>query len=235
MADNVKLPVALEDRRESIVEQLAEMYANDAFDEEELERRMEAVGQAEDVATLDRVVQDLVPVAPAIPVVARPAVETVTALVPVAEVPQQRSVVAIFGAAQRKAGWTAARKLKVVTIFGGAELDFRDARLGRGVTDVRVTSVFGGVKIIVPPGLPVEVEGVGIMGAFEQGLGVSAAGEGGATVGLRVKGTAVFSGVEVEQRLPGESRRQAQKRLKKERKALAAAEQQKLLGPGRED
>ena len=102
MADDLKLPVALEDRRQSIIDQLAELYANDGFDDEELERRLEAVERAEDVTALDRVMHDLVPAAPAVPAVAEPAAETCTALVPVAEVPQQRSVVAVFSGAKRK-------------------------------------------------------------------------------------------------------------------------------------
>ena len=234
MADDLKLPVALEDRRTSIIDQLAGLYANDAFDDDELERRMEAVERAEDVAALERVVHDLVPVSPATPVVAEPATETCTALVPVAEVPQQRSVVAVFSGARRKAAWTVARRLKVFTLFGGAELDFREARMGRGVTEVHVTAILGGVNIVVPPGLPVEVEGVGVMGAFEQRYGVGASPDREGPCALRITGGAVLGSVEVEQRLPGETRRMASKRLQQERKALAAAAQRKLLGSGKD-
>lgn len=49
----------------------------------------------------------------------------------------------------RKGAWTAPRQLHVLTVMGGAELDFREAQFGPGVTTVTVFATMGGVEIKV--------------------------------------------------------------------------------------
>jgi hypothetical protein len=110
------------------------------------------------------------------------------------------------------------RHLDVVTIMGGAHLDFRDARLPEGEVEVRVGALMGGVEIIVPPSLAVESNGAAIMGGFEHVDRAPTAVEPGSTV-LRITGLALMGGVNIEMRLPGESGREARKRRKQEARA----------------
>ena len=52
----------------------------------------------------------------------------------------------------------------MVTVFGGADIDLRDAILpGREIT-IRAVSVFGGLSITVPPEMRVVDSGVAVFG-----------------------------------------------------------------------
>jgi len=155
-----------------------------------------------------------------------------TALVPASQVRPQQKLSAIFGGIQRAGNWTVARRLKVRTIFGGAQLDFRNARFGAGETTLEVTSVLGGVEIIVPPELAVEVVGNAIFGGFEHLERAPVEPDPNRPV-LRVTGIAVLGGVSVRTLLDGESDGQARRRDRHERRAerrLERAERRALRG-----
>ncbi len=112
-------------------------------------------------------------------------------------------VLTICSGTQRQGTWRVPTKLRVVTVMGGTDLDFREAEFGPGVTEVKVTVVMGGIAIIVPPHLQVECEGVGILGLF--GGMVRSAGERDSDVPLlRITGVAVMGALEISTRLPGE-------------------------------
>jgi predicted membrane protein len=51
--------------------------------------------------------------------------------------------------------------------MGAGRLDFREARMPPGVTEVNILAVMGNVEILVPPELAVETHGFGLMGHFE--------------------------------------------------------------------
>lgn len=216
----------LEDRRQQTIDRLAAAYADDALDLDELERRVDSAERASTSEALVPLVADL----PALP--GQPPTAS-TALVPPGEVPEQRSLVTVFGSVKRDRVWTVPRRLKVVSVFGGTDLDFRKARLGPGTTEVRVVSVMSGVRLFVPAGLPVEVDGVGILGAFEGRVADSATGDEPPSR-LRVSGLALLSGVEVEDRLPGETGRQARRRRKQARRTLKEASADRALEARRE-
>ncbi len=112
---------------------------------------------------------------------------------------------------ERKGEWTPPRRLYTVVVMGGADLDFREARMPPGVTEVYVGTLMGGVDILVPPGLAVETHGFGFMGAVE---GVDQAGvdRDPDAPHLVIKGFACMGAVEVAIRLPGESARDARRR-----------------------
>lgn len=219
--DEAKLPVpaprqnlvALRDRREDVIARLTEAFASDLFDVEEFDRRIDLAHRAVAVVELDDLVVDL-----SLP-------ETSTALAPRpveaidrADRPERKRRLAIFGGFETKGRWTVPKKLTVVAVFGGATLDFREADFGPGVTELHVTAVFGGVEIIVPPHLAVECDASAIFGGFEEINRGNTPDPGRAL--LRISGLAAFGGVDIETRLPGETRRDAKKRTRAERKAL---------------
>jgi hypothetical protein len=106
---------------------------------------------------------------------------------------------AVMGGSSRKGVWAAPRQLNAVAIMGGVELDFRDARLGPGETRVNAVAVMGGIEIIVPPGLPVTVRGLGVLGAVDQEE-QAAAETSGEAPRLKVTALACMGGVEVKTR-----------------------------------
>jgi hypothetical protein len=120
--------------------------------------------------------------------------------------------------------------MRIVALFGGANLDLREARFPPGVIDIDVTAVMGGINILVPPGLAVQMHGSAIMGGFADVNRAPAYPDPDAPL-LRVHGLAMMGGVNVEMRLPGESERGARRRekqqLREERRAQRLLDRQR--------
>ena len=114
-----------------------------------------------------------------------------------------KRVLTICSGTQRQGTWRVPKKLRVVTVMGGTDLDFREAEFGSGVTEVKVTVVGGGIAIIVPPHLQVECDGGGILGVFE-GMSRSAGKRDPGAPLLRITGVAGMGALEISARLPGE-------------------------------
>lgn len=219
--------IALKDRRTQVTATLSHAFARDAMDVDELDRRLELVHRAQSVAELDALVADVEERAlTARRAAASSAVQTVslsspsTALVNV-DRPERQSLVTIMGGIERNGRWMVPSRLNIHCAMGGVSLDFREADLAPGVTEVQILCMMGGVEVIVPPNVNVEVAGSAILGGFDQ----SHPGADALTVEpiatLRITGVAFCGGVGVETRRIGETGRQARKRIKNERKQLS--------------
>ncbi|MEV6567397.1 DUF1707 SHOCT-like domain-containing protein [Streptomyces kronopolitis] len=122
--------------------------------------------------------------------------------------------VGILGGFQRKGRWTIGRHFTAVCLMGGGELDLREANFAGPEVVITCWALMGGVNVVVPPGVEVDVRGLGIMGGFdarEDGT----PGEPGAPR-VVVRGLALMGGVGVERKLLKEEKR----RLKDERRRL---------------
>lgn len=108
---------------------------------------------------------------------------------------EQGYAIAVMSGAVRKGQWEPPAHLYTLAFWGGVELDFREADLLEGVTEVLILAVMGGVKVVVPPDIAVEVNGLGFMGGF--GHLSQTAPEPDAPL-LRIKGLAIMGGVEVK-------------------------------------
>jgi hypothetical protein len=206
--------------RQVTVDALCEHFANDEMSVEEFERRVEVAHRAATVQELKDLLSDL-PGAN-LPAVAKgatvPAPKREFRVTDAAHVKEREFMVAVMGGSSRKGTWSPARKNYAVAIMGGADLDFREAVLAPGVTDVQVFTIMGGVDIIVPPGLNVESHGIGIMGGFDQ-VGDIEPGDPNAPT-LRITGVACMGGVTVKVRHPGETSGDARRRRRLERKEM---------------
>jgi hypothetical protein len=209
------------DARERAIAVLSEGFANDALDVEEFERRVTLAHTSESAQEIAALTADLPASTTALAASAAPTVALATARADDGAAPE--TVYAVFGGVERRGRWTVPRRWRVVATFGGALLDLREARFPTGVIDLEVRAVFGGVQIIVPPGLAVEVQGTAIMGGFQNVNRAPAHPDPEAPL-LRIRGLAFMGGVEITMRLPGESERQAHHRRKiesrQERRAL---------------
>jgi len=206
------------DARERAIAALSDAFANDTLDVDEFERRVTRAHVTESVEEITALTGDL----PAATTELRPATVALAPAAPGGEVAPE-TVYAIFGGVDRRGSWTVPRRWRVVATFGGAQLDLREARFPTGVIDLEVRAVFGGVQIIVPPGLAVEVHGTAIMGGFQNVNRAPAHPDPDAPL-LRIRGLAFMGGVDITMRLPGESDRQAHRRRRvesrQERRAL---------------
>jgi hypothetical protein len=210
MADK---PVSLRDTRERTIAILSDLFAKDEIELDDFERRVSLVHRAASVADVQKVVEDVAVPTQAMVVAPQPK----TAIVPASEVRPTQTLAAILGGVVRRGGWSTPHHLRVIAFMGGAELDFRDARMAPGVSELTVFAFMGGVHIIVPPGLSIELNGTGIMGGFDHMDRQPPAPDADQPI-LRVHGVAIMGGVSVETRLPGESHGQARRRERRERK-----------------
>ena len=206
--------LALRDRREEVIGLLTAEFARDAFDVDELERRLDLAHRADNVAALDALITDLTPAASTTALAPRPSTTA-----ELASWPKKRRLLAIFGGIEKKGPWTCPRTLSVVAVMGGGSLDFRDAELAPGVTELHITAIMGGFEVIVPPTLSVECDASAIMGGFEHLHRAPRSPDPDRPI-LRITGFAMMGGVSIETRLPGESSRDARRRAKREAKAL---------------
>lgn len=128
-------------------------------------------------------------------------------------------LISTLGGTNRAGRWIPAQSSFALGVLGGISLDFREALLGSGITDVNVLAVLGSVQIIVPPGMAVEVDGMAVLGAFEHQTDAPLRSNPDLPT-LRIRGLVVLGGVQVEVRLPGETNREAKKRRRLEQKGL---------------
>ncbi|MCJ7628703.1 MAG: DUF1707 domain-containing protein [Longimicrobiales bacterium] len=210
--------------RQQAIDALCEHFANDVLSVEEFERRVDRAHKAESLDEIRKLLADL----PSgdLPIrredVAATAVERAQASVPASRVKERGLMVAALGGVERKGRWIPARQNYAVAVMGGVVLDFREALLPPGVTEVWIFTVMGGAEVIVPPGLTVESDGVAILGGFEHTEDSVLSPDPDAPI-LRVRGLAIMGGVEVSIRYPGETPREAKRRhrfAKKEQKRL---------------
>ena len=223
---DLPLPLSqLKQHRERTIVLLCDHFAHDRLEVEEFEQRLDRAHRATTPAELSALLTDLpAPAAPATPTSpSRDALNRGTRAVAEA-VRESRTLLAIMGGVERKGRWTPARRNIVIAVMGGASLDFREAMLGPGETEVYVFCMMGGAEIIVPPGLAVDSSGLAIMGAFEHTS--TQPSDPNAPV-LRLTGLCFMGGVEIIVRYPGESAKDARHRQREERRALSK-EQRRL-------
>ena len=97
----------------------------------------------------------------------------------------------VFTGVRRKIAGDNFQGGKVTAIFGGAELDLSDVKAKGNEVELELTAVFGGIRMRVPEDWRVESEAVGILG------GVDNHTSRGDKVTLRIKGAAIFGGIEL--------------------------------------
>ena len=200
------------DVRERVIAKLSSEFAQDTMDVEEFERRLMIAHTAGSPEEIEALVADLPPDEVEGPAPA-PAPTTVLARVPASG--EQRTMYAIMSGIDRRGPWTLPSKLRIVTMMGGAQLDLRHARFPEGPVDLDIKAFMGGVQIIVPPGLAVQVNGSAVLGGFSEINRAPDIPDPDAPL-LRIHGFAFMGGVDVQTRLPGESDRDAQQRHRRE-------------------
>jgi hypothetical protein len=84
---------------------------------------------------------------------------------------------------------------KVSAVFGGAQIDLREASLAPGAT-IDVFAMFGGIEIRVPVGWSVVMKGTPIAGGFENSTAQDSLGPDAPT--LTVNATVLFGAVTVK-------------------------------------
>ena len=218
--------VALRDRREQVITRLSDSYAEDVFDVDELERRLDLAHGARGVAELDALVADLAPSAAAstaLVLAGSTAIDDPDRL-------DAKKLRVIMSSVERRGRWSVPRTLDLRVLWGNAELDFRDASLGPGITTIHVRVFMGNFEVVLPPNLAIDVDVSSFAGTVTERHRVPPDADP-ARPQIRIVGTVRFGNLEITTRLPGETARDADKRERRERKQLRKAET-KALPPG---
>lgn len=201
--------------RERIAEILREAVAEGRLEMEEFEQRLDAAYKARTHGELEPIVRDLPAVGAAVaPVAAGQAGTGSTARWAdrVGKPATSGGAFAFWGGFRRRGNWTVGRKFTAFAMWGGGEIDLREANFEDREVVIRCFAIMGGMQVTVPPDLNVEVRGIGVMGGFGENTkdeGVPAPD----SPRVRVTGFALMGGVGVER-----------KRSKAEKQRLREAE-----------
>jgi hypothetical protein len=210
-------PVAMNRAKEQAVVRLRAHYVRDDIDVEEYEAMVDVAWAATAPAELDQLLARL----PALSEAEHSAIagtDSAPLVASAGAVREHGFQIAVLSGSDRTGSWVVPQKLTTIAVMGGAELDFREARFGPGVTEVTILVVCGGVDVIVPPGLTVETTGFGLLGGFDSYSQTVVSDDPSAPV-LRIRGLALMGGVEVKMMLPGETNRDARRRRRERKKS----------------
>ncbi|MFD8289926.1 DUF1707 domain-containing protein [Streptomyces lavendulae] len=190
--------------REQVVERLRDAVAEGRLDMEEFGERLEAAYASRTYAELEPLTRDLPPV----PGSALPGAAPATAPAPGAAAWPGRiggsgtssTAVAVMSGFQRKGRWVVPARFNAVAVWGGGELDLREADFAEREVVITCVAIMGGIQITVPPGVQVDVRGIGVMGAFDHSGTQTVAHPDAPRV--IVNGLAFWGGVEVRTKAP---------------------------------
>jgi hypothetical protein len=82
---------------------------------------------------------------------------------------EHESIFSLFATRKRDGRWDAPDALEATAIFGDVKIDLTTATLPpSGVVEIHAIAVFGQVKVHVPDGSDVEMDGMPVFGSFER-------------------------------------------------------------------
>ncbi len=174
------------ERRETVVQTLSSHFAAGRIELEELERRLDVAMRAQTLEELDGALAGLAPAAAAGTAVAERPV--------IADDRGSRWTLAVLSGVRKTGRWFLGPVHRAFALMGGGTLDLREAQFTAEVTEIRVGALMGGFEIIVPPDLPVRVQGFALMGGLVDKTTASEAPR------VLIRGWAVMGGIEVKVR-----------------------------------
>jgi hypothetical protein len=194
--------------REQVAERLREAAGQGRITLDELDTRLEANYAAKTYAELAEITRDL-PVQGSAELAM-----TGSGAFPAERIggtPRRRLCVAIMSGVRRKGPWVVPPVCTAVAFMGGVDMDLREARFSERKVKIQAFALMGGVNVVVPEDIEVDVAGIGLMGGFDHNA--SGSGVPGAPC-LRVTGFAMMGGVSVK--------RKPMKKPKKQRPEVAS-------------
>ena len=131
--------------RQHEIERLRQCTSDGRLTLDEFAERVGEVYAARTVAELTRPTADL------------------PALVLPPPLPARTTAGGVLSGARRCGRWRPARTFDAVAVFGSAQIDLCDAQVD-GDLDIRAWALFGGVEVLVPEGVHVELGGFAVLG-----------------------------------------------------------------------
>jgi hypothetical protein len=185
--------------RERFAEQLRDAAGDGRLTMDELEERLELVYAAKTYAQLEPLVKDLPAPGAAQAAGAALAAPAHGSLARVGGTPSGRHrSLAIIGGARRRGTWVVPKRYTSFAFWGGVQLDMTEASFADREVVVNTVAIMGGIQIIVPEDVIVQVEGIGVMGGYDEPAARNQPPAGSPV--LRVTGFAFWGGVQVTRR-----------------------------------
>lgn len=155
---------ASDDDRERVAKILHNALSEGRITVAELEERLDTVYAAKTLAQLEPPIADL-PGASVSGAVQPAAPRAVDARI--GGVPGSQTSIAVMSGATRKGNWVLPPNHNSFAFWGGVDMDLRNARFAERHSTITAVAVMGGIDIVVPDDIVVDVNGIGFMGAFE--------------------------------------------------------------------
>jgi len=180
--------------REQAAEVLRQAAGDGRLTLDELDERLATAYAAKTYADLESVTSDLP--GPGVPAPAAP-VSGSSPATRIGGTPGAPFAVAIMGGARRRGRWVVPRRYTCFALMGGIEHDLREAQFSERDVTIQAFSLMGGVSVIAPEDIEIDVTGLGIMGGFDHEA--SGPGAPGAPR-LKVIGFSLMGGVDVRRK-----------------------------------
>ena len=182
--------------RDQVAEMLREAAGQGRLTLDELDQRLEHAYAAKTYADLEPVTRDL-PAAGSAGLA--PAGMAGFPDARVGGTPGSKISVAVMSEARRSGPWVVPGTYVAVAFMGGVVLDLRQARFSEREVTIQAYAFMGGVNVIVPEDVEVDVSGIAFMGGFDHRA--SGPGAPGAPR-VKVMGFAFMGGVDVRRKPP---------------------------------
>lgn len=189
--------------REQVATVLSTAYAEGRLTREEHDERIDQLMAAKTFDDLIPITHDLVVVGTPAPIASRQPSSRFRIDI-AGQSPESDKMIAIFGGATRTGKWRVRKNIQALALFGGIDLDLRDAVFEAPVVEISGFWCFGGLDIKVPEGIEVRDQTAGIFGGTDvRNIGDPAPG----APTLVIKGLSLFGGVSVHGPKPDKRRK----------------------------
>jgi len=180
--------------RDQVATLLSTAYAEGRLSREEHDERIDQLMAAKTFDDLLPITRDLVIVGPPAPV-ATPQSSSRFAIDTTGQNAESDKMIAIFGGVTRKGRWRVRKNTHALALFGGMDLDLRDAIFEAPVVEISGFWCFGGLDMTVPEGIEIQEQTAGICGGTDvRDVGDPAPG----APMLVIKGVSLFGGVSIK-------------------------------------
>jgi hypothetical protein len=179
--------------REQVANLLSTAYAEGRLTREEHDERVEALMAAKTFDDLIPITRDLVVIGTPGAVAAPQSTSRFT-IDTTGQNPDSDKMIAIFGGVTRSGRWRVRKNIHALALFGGMDLDLRNAIFEAPVVEISGFWCFGGIDIKVGEGIEVRDQTAGVFGGTDiRDIGDPLPG----APTLVIKGMALFGGVTV--------------------------------------
>ena len=192
------MSVILEDRpieqvREETIDQLIVNYSHGVISSEAFERRLDQAMASNDHQTISELVTDLEQLIT--PEFSAQKERQLNINYAAGNHDETDTIVNILGGSNRSGQWTVPKEIRVLTILGGADIDFSDAIFTTPNVTIKILCLFGGDNIYVPENVNVVSKAFCILGGIDN-TAPSISSRQAPTI--TVEGLVLFGGLDIK-------------------------------------